>query len=120
MSRTPATIVVLEENAAAQELIDQALRQMGDRVLVTNNPMEVFALAKRLRIDLLVGDIDEVERTEPKLARNLRSITRVLQVSQRSTAVGGDGDALRVEAPFSLDVLLKAVSAALSSQEVGR
>jgi CheY-like chemotaxis protein len=100
MPDTASTIVVLEENAAAQELIDQALRQSGHRVLITNNPMEILALARRVRIDLLVGDISLLDATEPKLAERLRSITR-------TTAVA---------APFSLQEFEQAVAAALGRE----
>ncbi len=50
----PATILVLEKSAAARELIDQALRESGDRILVTDDPNEAIELARRVRIDLLV------------------------------------------------------------------
>jgi CheY-like chemotaxis protein len=109
MERTPATIVVLEEHAAAQELIEEALREAGDRVLLTNNPMEIIGLATRVRIDLLVTDIDALESTEPKLAEKLRSIAPVLQI--------GGQDGLR--APFSLQELQDAVSLALDRQTAG-
>ena len=49
-SRSPATIVVLEENAAARELIERTLREAGNRVLVTNDPYEALELARRVRI----------------------------------------------------------------------
>jgi CheY-like chemotaxis protein len=67
MQRRPATIVVLEENAAAQELIDQTLRTLGDRVLISNSPMEALGLSKRVRIDLLVGDVGLLERSDPNV-----------------------------------------------------
>ena len=113
MSRASATIVVLEENAAAQELIDQLLRREGNRVLITNNPMEILGLAKRVRIDLVVGDVDQLEVAEPQLAAKIRSVAHVLQVSTGYRSSPHAADALRLVAPFSLDDLDEAVALAL-------
>jgi len=53
-----STIVIVEESAAVQELVEQALRETGDCVIVSQNPLEVLDVAQRVRIDLLVIDID--------------------------------------------------------------
>jgi CheY-like chemotaxis protein len=114
MRRTPATIVVLEENAAAQELIDQALRTSGDRVLISNSPMEALGLSKRVRIDLLVGDVALLERSDPTVVERLRSVGRVLytNVPDSSRLAQQDGGtALR--SPFTLEELREAIAAAL-------
>ena len=109
-----ATIVVLEENAAAQELMDQALREPGHRVLVTNNPMEILALASRVRIDLLVGDVDRVASTDLTLAQRLRSIAHVLQITGRGSSTHADPESsAALLSPFSLEDLREAVAAAL-------
>jgi CheY-like chemotaxis protein len=88
MPRAPATIVVLEENAAAQELIDQTLRTSGDRVLISNNPMEALGLSSRVRIDLLIGDFALLERSGPNVVEKLCSVAQVLytNVPRGSTA----------------------------------
>ena len=104
MPRTHPTIVVLEEHAAVQELIDQALRAAGYRVLVTNNPMEIIGLASRIRVDLLIGDIGALEATEPKLAQCLTRISPVLTLG----------------APFSLQELQDAVARALDAEDARR
>jgi DNA-binding NarL/FixJ family response regulator len=70
-----ATIVVVEQSAAMQELIDQALRDNGDFLLITQNPLEALDLARRVHIDLLItefGDsglalVDEVRSLQPDL-----------------------------------------------------
>jgi CheY-like chemotaxis protein len=114
MQRTPATIVVLEENAAAQELIDQTLRTSGDRVLISNSPMEALGLSKRVRIDLLVGDVGLLERSDPNVVERLRSVGRVLYTNVPGSsrlARQDSGTALR--SPFSLEELREAVAAAL-------
>jgi CheY-like chemotaxis protein len=52
----PATIVVLEENPAAQELIEQELRESGHRVLVTNNPSPFSLEELREAVAAALGD----------------------------------------------------------------
>jgi CheY-like chemotaxis protein len=48
------TIVVVHDHAGVLELIEQALRERGGRVLATRDPLEARELVRRLRIDLLV------------------------------------------------------------------
>jgi CheY-like chemotaxis protein len=75
----PATILVLEENAAVQELIDQALREGGHRVLTTNNALEALELLHRIRIDVvIVGDL--LEERGQTLLGELRSAQAGLPV----------------------------------------
>ena len=94
MRRPPPTIVVLEENAAAQELIDQTLGTSGDRVLIRNNPMEALGLSSRVRIDLLVGDVGLLERSGTKVVEKLRSVAQVVytNVSDGSSLALQDSD----------------------------
>jgi DNA-binding response OmpR family regulator len=66
-----ATIVVVEQSAAVQELIDQALRDSGDYVLITQNPLEVLEVARRVQIDLLVLEFSDAG---PSLVDEVRSI----------------------------------------------
>jgi DNA-binding response OmpR family regulator len=114
MQRTPATIVVLEENAAAQELIDQTLRTSGDRVLISNSPMEALGLSKRVRIDLLVGDIGLLERSDPNVVERLRSVARVLCTNvPDSSRLAQQDSGTTLRSPFSLEELREAVAAAL-------
>jgi CheY-like chemotaxis protein len=56
-----ATILVVEENAAVLELIDQILRESGHRVLSTRHALEAIEVAGRVRIDVVVaGALPEV------------------------------------------------------------
>jgi DNA-binding response OmpR family regulator len=112
MRRSPATIVVLEENAAAQELIDQTLRESGDRVLISNNPAEALRLASRVRIDLIVGDAGLLEESDPLVVEKLQSIAKVLytNVQGDSSFAQLDGD-IALRSPFSLEELKEAVAA---------
>ena len=108
-----ATVLVLESSAAVQELIDQALRESGHRVLSTGNSLEALELVRRVRIDVLVvGDVAE-NHTE-----TLVSELRASQPSLAVVSVGGRDKALslidlraRLSSPVSLDDLLAAVAA---------
>jgi DNA-binding response OmpR family regulator len=117
VTRRGSTIVIVEESAAVQELVEQALRESGDRVLVTQNALEVLDVASRLRIDLLVIDLDsqpglveEVRESQPNL--------RVLYVSDSvdEQSAGPDHSPLLLT-PFSLDDLRAAIAARLDRSE---
>jgi len=98
-----ATVLVLERNAAVQELIDQALRESGHRVLSTGDSLEALELVRRVRIDVLVvGDL--VGNQTEALVSELRS-------SQPSLEVISTGD--RDNGPFSLDDLVGGVAASV-------
>jgi CheY-like chemotaxis protein len=113
MPRCPATILVLEENAAVQELIDQALRESGHRVLTTNNALEALELLQRLRIDVIVmGEL--VDERGPTLVEELRT----LQPGVRIVTIAGDDldavdDCVRLPRPVALDDLREAAAAHL-------
>lgn len=55
MQPAAATILILEENAAVAELVEQALRASGHRVLSTRSALEALELARRVRLDVLVA-----------------------------------------------------------------
>ena len=117
MRRTPATIVVLEESAAAQELIDQTLRQSGDRVLISNNPVEALELANRVRIDLIVADAGLLGGSDPHVVEQLRLVGQVLYTHVRDSSGLAQLDGGTVlPSPFSLEELREAVAAALRDQ----
>lgn len=114
MRTTPATIVVLEENAAAQELIDRTLSASGDRVLISNSPMEALGLSSRVRIDLLVADVGLLERSDPHVVEKLRSVGRVLYTNvPGSSRLAQHDSGIALRSPFSLEELREAVAAAL-------
>jgi CheY-like chemotaxis protein len=98
-----ATVLVLERNAAVQELIDQALRESGHRVLSTGDSLEALELVRRVRIDVLVvGDL--VGNQTEALVSELRSSQPSLEVIE----TGG-----RDNGPFSLDDLVGGVAASV-------
>jgi len=108
-----ATILVLEENAAVQELVDQALREPGHRVLTTNNALEALELLQRIRVDVIVvGDL--VEERGSALVDELRT----LQPGLRIVSIAGDDlegadDRVRLVGPVALDDLREAAAAEL-------
>jgi DNA-binding response OmpR family regulator len=111
------TIVIVEESAAVQELVEQALRESGDRVLVTQNALEVLDVARRVRIDLLVIDID----SEPGLVDEIRDSQPDLQVlylsdSTDQQSAGRQRGSLLLT-PFSLGELRAAIAARLDGSE---
>jgi DNA-binding response OmpR family regulator len=117
MRKAPATIVVLEENAAAQELIDQALRSSGDRVLISNNPVEALELAGRVRIDLIVGDAGLLEGSDPHVVEQLQLVGQVLYTHVRGSPFAEVNGGHVLPSPFSLEELRNAVAAALRHSE---
>jgi len=96
-----------------QELVEQTLRESGDRVLVTQNALEVLDVARRVRIDLLVIDID----SEPGLVDEIRESQPELQVLYWSDSTDEQPAALQRSSllltPFSLGELRAAIAAQL-------
>jgi len=111
------TIVLVEESAAVQELLEHALREAGHRVLVTRDPREAFELARRIRIDALVCDLAIVEQRGPGLIRRLREMQPSLPVLYLADRGPTDAEAVEdgstLQTPFSLDELQEAVAAAI-------
>ena len=69
-----ATIVVVHESLAVLELIDQALRGLGHRVLTTNNALEALDVVRRVKVDLLL-----LEAPDCVAARDLACDFRTVQ-----------------------------------------
>jgi DNA-binding response OmpR family regulator len=109
--------VIVEESAAVQELVEQALRASGDHVLVTQNALEVLDVARQVRIDLLVIDID----SQPGLVEELREHQpdlRVLYLSDNPVEAPSDlPRSTLLLTPFSLGELRAAISAVLDGSE---
>jgi len=109
--------VIVEESAAVQELVEQALRESGDRVLVTQNALEVLDVAHRVRIDLLVIDID----AEPGLVEEVRESQPDLRVLYLSDHTDEQQPGLErspaLLIPFSLGELQAEIAALLDRSE---
>jgi DNA-binding NtrC family response regulator len=114
MSR--ATVIVLEESSSVREVLEQALREAGHRVLVTNDPREAYELACRVRVDLLVADGTSVDQRGPALLARLRELQpslRLLCLTDGETVWPLVEGGQVLDVPFSLDELERAVAAAL-------
>ena len=108
MPSSHATVLVLEENTAVQELIDQALRDAGHRVVGTNDPLEALDILHRVHLDvLIVGSLLDT-RMEALLGQ-LGSIQAGLQILSIDGA-GSNGRA-SLASPIPLDDLAEAVAA---------
>ena len=118
-ARPFSTIVIVEESPAVQELVEQAVREVGDCVLVTQNALEVLDVARRVRIDLLVIDID----AEPGLVEEVRESQpdlRVLYLSDHTDEQqAGIERSPALLTPFSLGELRAATAALLDRSESG-
>ena len=108
----PATILVLEENAAVEDLIEQALRESGHRVLTTANALEALEVVRRVRIDVLVVGVLLQEQWQ-KLVGELRSIQaglRIVSISGQDPDIGEVEHHASLSSPFSLDDLREAAA----------
>jgi DNA-binding response OmpR family regulator len=114
-----STIVIVEKSAAVQELVEQALREGAVHLLVSQNALEVLDVARRVRIDLLIIDLD----SKPGLVEEIREFQpdlRVLYVSDQTGEQQEDLDlSPRLLTPFSLDELRAAIAAELDRSEPG-
>jgi DNA-binding NtrC family response regulator len=117
-SELPATILVLEENAAVQELIDQALRESGHRVLTTKNALEALELVRRVRIDVLIVGLllDERGQTLVGEFHSIQAGIRIVIISGADDELDRIDHSARLSSPFSLDDLREATAAALESR----
>lgn len=100
-----------------QELVEQAVRDSGDHVLVTQNPLEVLDVARRVRIDLLVIDIDEQSGLVEEV-RECQPDMRVLYLAENPVEQpAGPGSSLLLLTPFSLSALRAGIAAGLHRSE---
>jgi DNA-binding NtrC family response regulator len=90
-----ATIVVIGEQHAVLELIDQALRSAGHNVLVTAQPREAVEIASQLVIDVLVVDGVLLEGADSSLMRKLQLVQPGIRIL----------DLQSLASPFSLEQL---------------
>ena len=111
----PATILVLEENAAVEELIDQTLRASGHRVLTTQNALEALEVVRRVHIDVLVvGELlGERGQTLVGEFRSIQPRLRIVSISGPNEDLKGIDPSACLSSPFSLDDLREATAVGL-------
>jgi len=120
--RGRTTILLVEDQRAIRELIEQSLVEAGYRVLSAMGAAQALALAEQHLhdIDLLVTDVVMPKMRGPELAARLRALRPTLPVVFMSGFIGdaiqdGTLDATDLlEKPFGSDALLARVEAALS------
>jgi DNA-binding response OmpR family regulator len=114
-SAPSATILVLEENAAVQELIDQTLREPGVRVLTTANALEALEVLRRVRIDVLILGCLLEERGHALISefRSTQPDVRIVHIAGADDDPSGSNPGSGLSSPFSLDGLREAVTASL-------
>ena len=106
-SGAPATILVLEENAAVQELIDQTLHESGHRVLTTSNALEALEVLRRVRIDILVVGVLLEERGQTLVGefRSIQAGLRIISICGQDDDLEGIDPSAKLASPLSLDEL---------------
>jgi DNA-binding response OmpR family regulator len=112
-----STIVIVEESAALQELVEQALRAGGDCVLVTANSLEVLDVARRVQIDLLVAHLESCGELFEEV-RALQPHMRALYLVDESDDLPTGPDSVAaLRTPFSLGELRAAIAELLERSE---
>lgn len=99
-------MVVIVRSHAVLELTEQALRDVGHRVLVTTDPGEALTVADELRVDLVVADAADLV-----YFRKRPHAPRLLEIGNGD----GAGSEPTLRRPFSLAELQEAVAAALNA-----
>jgi DNA-binding response OmpR family regulator len=110
-SAEAATVLVLERNAALQELLEQALRGAGHHVLCTPDPDEALEVARRIKVDVLV--LGEPAPNGPSSINEIRALqpgVEVLDIAHADEGLAELMSATRLPKPLSLDDLRSAVA----------
>lgn len=97
-----------------QELVDQALRELGHHVLTTNNALEALEVLQRVRVDIVVlGDlVDDGGQELVEELRTIQSGLRIISITGPENSVDGV-DCIQLPSPLSLDDLREVAAAQL-------
>jgi PAS domain S-box-containing protein len=114
-ARGTETILLVEDEDAVRELVEELLQAVGYQVLAAARPEEALRLAKRHDgpLHLLVTDVVMPQMAGPDLARHLRGIrpdVKVLYLSGYSPGIVADRGVLEdgamfLQKPFSAEAL---------------
>jgi hypothetical protein len=100
-----ATVVVVDANPAVLELAEQALGALGHWVLVTTDPLEALAVARTVRVDLVVADSSTLDSI-----RGYPDVPQFLEIEDNG---GETPERPSLRKPFALAQLRDAVAMAL-------
>ena len=113
----PATILVVEENAAVEELIEQALRYSGHQVLSTQNSLEALELVRRVQVDVLIaGYLLEGRESLVAELRDIQPQLMVVSICGPDDELDEDDLSFKLSAPCSLGDLRAAITGSLEQQ----
>jgi DNA-binding NtrC family response regulator len=112
LPETRATVLVLEESPAVQELIDQALRELGHRVLSTKDALEALEVVRRVHVDVLVVGVllDAEKRVLVNELRSIQPRVRIVNIGGPEDDAEEIADGAGLSTPFSLDDLRAVVA----------
>jgi two-component system cell cycle sensor histidine kinase/response regulator CckA len=122
-SAAPATILLVEDEAAVREMAGGLLKRAGYTILPASSALEALAIFEReqARISLLLTDVVMADLHGPELAERLRRQRpelRVVFISGYSDALSGtsaeDGNATFLSKPFTAATLIATVQGALA------
>jgi len=128
-SAAPATILLVEDEAAVREMAGGLLKRAGYTILPAASPSEALAIFEKeqARISLLLTDVVMADMHGPELAERLtsqRPELRVVFISGYSDALSGtsagDGQAAFLSKPFTAAALIATVQGALAALPVLR
>jgi two-component system cell cycle sensor histidine kinase/response regulator CckA len=122
----PSTILLVEDDAQIRDALVAWFSALGYRIVGVGDSAECFRVLKnsRIRVDLLISDVDLPEMSGPELARKLKRShpnIRVLFISGRApdrpteTAIK-DLEAVFLRKPFSTGVLTRTVESILKAR----
>src|SRR5882672_12313948 len=122
----PATVLIVDDESATIEIMEDILESRGYRVLATNNPERVLVLMDEdtRRIDVLLVDVVMPQRPGPDVAALVRQRWPDCQVIFMTgyplDRLGGYGvpvGARILTKPIAIATLLDAVRAALGPED---
>jgi len=129
-SRGSETVLVVEDEEAVRELVQNILRTAGYTVLAAPTGEEALRICVQAdgAIDLLLTDVVMPGLSGPDIARHMRSLHSTIKVVYMSgyaaDALGHHGkidlDMAFLQKPFSPDTLLRTVRAILDAPSWGR
>jgi DNA-binding response OmpR family regulator len=115
-----AMVVVVGDSLAGLELIEAMLSGAGYRVLTTTMPDEVVALARSIRIDVLVGDRGDTLSALEETVRRVQPDVRVVRICEPDELPLAGGNGAAIARPVSLRELEARVREAARELTYGR